>query len=311
MEFFIFHGMKRKIITIGFVIAFSTLLWAFVSFSGVFSITMNLPVRVINIPKDYAISAISTNEVTVNIKGQGWLLAKQTFGRTPKFYIPSPKKNGLHSISTIKVLNKNQWLASNLQLDKITPEKIEIKLEKKISKKVKIVPVLDLKYSSGYNLVSQIIVQPDSIKVMGPKSLVRKIKVIKTEKKVFTDLEKHTTEKVKLKKIPFLTYNINECTVSFDIQKIVDKTFENIHVGITGVPSRYDVILSPDKISVALRGGINLLSKMKKEDITSYVKFVQVINDTTGAVEPIINIPNYTSIIDKRPQKIEYIIKKY
>ncbi len=303
--------MKRKFITIGFVIAFSILLWTFVSFSGVFSITMNLPVKVINIPKEYAISSISTNEVTVNLKGQGWLLAKQTFGRTPKFYIPSPKKKGVYTVSTIKVLNTNQWLSSNLQLDKITPEKISIKLEKKISKKVKIVPILDLKYSPGYNLVSQITVHPDSVQVSGPRSLVKKIKVINTKKRKFTDLEKHTTEKIKLKKIPFLTYNINECTVSFDVQKIVDKTFEDIQVGLTGVPSRYDVILSPDRITVALRGGINLLSKMKKEDITSYVKFIQVINDTTGAVEPIINIPNFTSIIYKRPQKIEYIIKKY
>jgi YbbR domain-containing protein len=303
--------MKRKIITISFVIAFSILLWAFVTFSGAFSITMNLPVRVINVPENLAISLVSTNEVTVNIKGQGWLLAKQTFGRSPKFYIPSPKKKGLHSVSTIKVLNANQWLSSNLQLDKITPEKIDIKLEKKITKKIKVVPILDLEYSSGYDLVSQIIVQPDSINVTGPKSLLNKVNFIQTIKGKFTDLEKHTTVKLKLEKIPFLSYDKNECNVSFDVQKIVDKTFENIKIGITGVPSRYDVILSPNRITVVLRGGINLLSKLDNEDITSYVKFIQVINDTTGAVEPIINIPNYTSIIDKRPQKIEYIIKKY
>jgi len=64
--------MKRKIITISLVTAFSILLWAFVTFSGAFSITMNLPVRVINVPEKYAVSHISTNEVTVNIKGQGW-----------------------------------------------------------------------------------------------------------------------------------------------------------------------------------------------------------------------------------------------
>ena len=50
---------------------------------------------------------------------------------------------------------------------------------------------------------------------------------------------------------------------------------------------------------------------MNSEDIISYVKFIQVINDTTGAVEPIINIPNFTSLVNKVPQKVEYIIKKY
>ncbi len=311
MEFFIFGCMKRKIITISFVVAFSILLWTFVTFSGTFSTTMNLPVKVINIPKKYAVSFVSTNEVTVNIKGQGWALAKQTFGRTPKFYIPCPKKKGLHSVSTIKVLNANQWLSSNLQFDKITPEKIDIKLEKKVTKKVKVVPDVKLEYSPGYSLVSQLIVHPNSISVTGPKSLLSKISFIKTKKKEFTNLEKHTSAKIELQKLPYLTYSQNECTVSFDVQKIVDKTFENIKIGITGVPSRYEVILSPNKLTVTLRGGINLLSKMDNKDITAYVKFAQVINDTSGAVEPIIDIPHYTSIIDKIPQKIEYIIKKY
>ena len=303
--------MKRKIITISFVVAFSILLWTFVTFSGTFSTTMNLPVKVINIPEKYAVSFVSTNEVTVNIKGQGWVLAKQTFGRTPKFFIPCPKKIGLHSVSTIKVLNANQWLSSNLQFDKITPEKIDIKLEKKVTRKIKVVPDIRLEYSPGYSLVSQIIVQPDSISVTGPKSLLNKISFIKTKKEEFTNLEKHTSVEIELQKLPYLTYNQNKCIVSFDVQKIVDKTFENIKIGITGVPSRYDVILSPNKLTVTLRGGINLLSKMNNKDITSYVRFAQVINDTSGAVEPVIDIPHYTSIIDKIPQKIEYIIKKY
>ncbi len=303
--------MKRKIITIGLVIAFSTLLWTFVSFSGDFSIALNLPIIIKNIPEQTAISFISTNEVTVNIKGQGWILAKQTFGRTPKFYINSPKKKGLHSISIIKSLNKNQWLSANLQLDKITPEKITINLEQKIKKKIKVLPNVNLKYVPGYKLVSKINVKPDSVIISGPKSLVKKIKTVKTEFTEITGLEKHTTVTLRIKKIPYIKLEKEKCKLDFDVQKIVDKTFANIKVGVTNVPQGYDVILSPQKINITLRGGINLLSKMKNSDIVAYVKFVQVMNDKSGAVAPIITVPRYTEIIDKIPQKIEYIIKKY
>ena len=60
-----------------------------------------------------------------------------------------------------------------------------------------------------------------------------------------------------------------------------------------------------------MRGGISQLSKMKNNDLNVYVNFEQAINDTTGAIEPIIDIPEFTSLIDIKPNRLEYIIKKY
>ena len=109
----------------------------------------------------------------------------------------------------------------------------------------------------------------------------------------------------------YVQLSLNECEANFGVQKIVDKTFTDLVVNTNNIPSRYELILSPTKIDLTLRGGINLLSKMKNNDITVYVDFVQAINDTNGFVEPQIHIPEFTSIIDLKPKRLEYIIKKY
>jgi hypothetical protein len=70
-------------------------------------------------------------------------------------------------------------------------------------------------------------------------------------------------------------------------------------------------MLSPQKVSVVLRGGISQLSKMKNEDLKASVIFEQAINDTVGSIEPIIDFPEFTSIVDVKPNRLEYIIKKY
>ncbi len=303
--------MKRKILTISLILSFSILLWVFVSFSGEFSITLNLPTQVIDVPENNSLSSMSANEISISLKGQGWQLAQHTLGRDPKFFIPSPAKIGNQEISVRNVLYANSWLSTTLQLAEITPEKINVTIEKTQTKKVEIVPVLSLGYKPGYGLVSPIVIEPDSALVSGPESLISNLNMINTEGRVISNLENGSSMVINLDVPKYTTSNVSECKIDFDIQKIVDKEFENLNILTRDIPSRYELILSPTKLSIILRGGIGKLSKLKSEDLNVYVKFEQAINDTNGAIEPIIEIPDFTSFIDIKPNRLEYIIKKY
>ena len=303
--------MKRKIITISLIVSFSVLLWVFVSFSGEFSITLNLPTQVIDIPENYSVSSMSSNDVSISLKGQGWQLAKHTMGRDPKFFIPSPTELGDQEISIRNMIYANSWLSTTLQLAEITPEKLNITIEKTESKMVEVVPVLSLGYKPGYGLVSPIKIEPDSVLITGPESIVSNLNMINTEGRIVSNLETESSMILGLKPPKFTNLIINECSVYFDIQKIVDKEFEELNIITKNIPSRYELILSPNKLSIILRGGISKLSKLKTEDIAVYVKFEQAINDTSGGIEPIIELPEFTSLIDIKPNRLEYIIKKY
>ncbi|MEE9430019.1 MAG: CdaR family protein [Melioribacteraceae bacterium] len=303
--------MKRKILTISLIVGISILLWVFVSFSGEFSITLNLPIAITELPEETAISSISADEVTINLKGTGWQLAQHTFGRDQKFYLQGPQKIGVQKLSPLSALNANDWLSSTLQLTKIIPEEISVEVEKNIIKKVKVISNLNLSYKPNYDLVSKIIVSPDSVLISGPKSLVDKILFVKTVNDNYSNLEKKMSSLLKLQKQEFIILEHDECNVEFDVQKIVDKTFDKIKVVTRNVPPRYDVVLSPSTVKIVIRGGINLLSKLKSNDIKAYVNFSQAINDTSGAVEPKIELPDFTNIIDQNPRSIDYIIKKY
>ncbi|MCB9209955.1 MAG: hypothetical protein H6609_11300, partial [Ignavibacteriales bacterium] len=215
--------MERKIITISLIVLFSVLLWIFVSFSGDFSISLNLPIQVIDVPENYSVSSVSANEVAISLKGQGWQLAQHTLGRDPKFFIPSPLELGQKDISARNVLHANSWLASTLQLVEISPEKIQITVEQTKSKKVEIVPVLALSYKPGYGLVSPIIIEPDSIEIVGPKSIIDDINIINTKNKALSNLEEKTSINLGVEIPRFISTDVNDCSISFEVQKIVDK----------------------------------------------------------------------------------------
>lgn len=303
--------MKRKIITISFIFIFSILLWIFISFSGEFLINVNLPIEIVDIPSELAISSVSSQNVNLSLKGNGWILAQHTLGRDPKFNLSSPQNIGKEAVSTRNSINLNNWLSSTLQIIEINPEKVSIKVEKLKTKRVEIIPLLSLSFKPGYDLVSKLSISPDSVDITGPESILDSINFINTQIKYLSKLDSYEAVELKLTQPKFTIISLEKCSVSFDVQKIVDKTFENLRVETINMPNGYEVILSPSKINVILRGGINFLSKLKNEDIKVYIKFQQAVNDTVGALEPTIELPEFTSIIDIKPRSLEYIIQKY
>ena len=310
-SFFIFKKMKSKVITIIFITFFSVVLWVFVSFSGDFFTTLKFPVRISGIDENKSLSGQSAQEVEINLKGQGWQLAQLTFGLSPDFIVNAKNTFGNQTISLKDEIETNSWLSTNLQVLDIEPEKINFNVEIITRKKVKIEPNVDLQFKPDFGLVSDIILSPDSVIITGPESVVSKIEKVLTAKKNFSGTDRNVIESIPLQKIDFVEMSFEQTAIKFNVQKIVDKTFENVIVEIRGVPSSRQLLLFPVKINVVLRGGINLLGKLSNSDIVAYVYFNQALSDTFGAIEPSIEIPSFISIIDKKPGKLEYIIKQF
>ena len=65
---------------------------------------------------------------------------------------------------------------------------------------------------------------PDSVKVTGPASVLEKLDTIKTEYRDFANISDPVNEELNLENIEGLEYSINKCSsVQFDVQKIVDR----------------------------------------------------------------------------------------
>ncbi|MDP3683827.1 MAG: hypothetical protein Q8S01_07825, partial [Ignavibacteria bacterium] len=80
---------------------------------------------------------------------------------------------------------------------------------------------------------------------------------------------------------------------------------------IKNVPKDKTILLLPDKISLSVRGGINFLGRMTKEDFQVFIDYRDIISDTLATVSPTVIPPKYVRLIYLDPERIKYIIKKY
>ncbi|MGE5432575.1 MAG: YbbR-like domain-containing protein [Syntrophomonadaceae bacterium] len=303
--------VNKKVFSIILAVLFSFILWGSVTLSNSYFTTITVPVRLTNLPKGFAASRMSISEVNLRIKGEGWRLASLILSNNLEYNVSAGRDSQSKNINLRNALGENAWLSSGIQLFDLYPDFLSVSLERITERKIKIRPDLSISFKQDFGLVSNIKVIPDSVVVYGPGSIVKNLAAVPTIKRSFNNLDDKILERIDLQNIPGLTYSNGSCVIKFDVQKIVDKTLENLEVEVRNTPRGEDLVVFPSSITVVLRGGINIIGKLKSEDVHPFVDYNQVIRDTLGIIEPEVKVPDYVTVIDKKPNQLKYIIKKY
>lgn len=266
--------------------------------------------RVVNTPYGYTLASDLPSEISIKIKGIGWRLTGIGIGSESFFNVSARNDSGRIAANLYANLVENPWLSSDVSVIDISPDTVSFMVERITSKKLKVVPDIDITFRTGFGLASEVKVIPDSVVVFGPKSLIANLHSIKTRKVNLKTLDNLT--KIKL---PFnndmLSTNTAVVEATLDVQRIVDKEIENIRVEVLDVPEDRDVVLLPNTINCLVVGGINVLGRLSSSDFSAYVHYRDVLLDTIGTVAPELTTPENVEIISQKPDRLRYIIKKF
>lgn len=303
--------MNRKLISILAALILSLIIWGSVSLSNYYVTKIKVPVKVVNIPEGYVVGTASVKDLTVNVKGEGWKLLSLMWGSKPPFLIPLNHGEKNETVVLKDAIKENDWLTNGLQVFDINPPTFKFEVEKMSEKEIRVYPNVDLNFKPEFGLASKINILPETILVQGPKGIISELDSIPTVSKEYKNLDNDVEDKIDVQQIDNLKYSSRSFDISFKVQKIVDKSFDDLEVAVDNIPKSRDVVLFPNKITIVLRGGIDILSKLSDTDFHPYIDYQTLIMDTTGTVVPVINKINFAKLIDIKPPYLKYIIKKY
>lgn len=303
--------MKNRIYIISLSVLFSIIIWASVNLSGTFYTSLELPIKVINIKDGYGLNSHLPDFITVKIKAQGWKLVGLFVNKSFSFNLNTSNDIGKLNLRFINSVPENPWISSELQIIDINPSSVNLNIEKLHTKTLKILPNVNLSFSEGFGLAKSIYVMPETLVISGPARFIDTINSIYTKKIEFNKVDESFTTETDIDYHSNITVFPEKVKLYFDIQRIVEKEFTNLPIIISGVPNDRTVLVMPDKIKLSLRAGINYLGKIKNEDIRVSLNYQDIIQDTIGSLSPYIEVPKYTKILSKNPERVKYIIKKY
>lgn len=303
--------MKKNIHIIIISVFFSFILWGSISLSTDYYITIDVPVKVINYPPNYSSGTRLPEKISAKIRGNGWKLISLNLSRDLEYHVSAGNDTGKKYINLYNSLADNPWLASDMEVLDLNPDTLSIYIERVTEKVVRIHPDIDLNFKSGYGLASDIRLVPESTRVTGPAGLLRNLDFIRTERVEFSELDSRTFRQVKLGEMPGTVYSVKTATLDLDVQKIVDKNFDNLPVSILDIPADREVVLLPNRVTIGVRGGINIIGKLTDENFRVYIYYRDVVLDSLGSVIPYIETPGNTSLVFVKPERLRYIIKKF
>jgi YbbR domain-containing protein len=289
----------------------SIILWVSISLSEQYFITINIPLKVINLPDGYSLGSNVPETISIRLKSRGWNILELQHISNPIFYASASNEPGKSRINLKNSLAENGWLSSEIQVLEISPEIVQLNLDKTVTRYIHVRSEALISFKEGYGLARPPVITPDSIKIFAAQKSLEKIDFINTIAKQFDNVDDGFSTKLQLAKIPGVEFDANSVDCYFDVQKIVDHDFENIPVTVINVPPDRKVVLSPGQITIGVKGGINILAKLNNENFQAIIDYKDVLNDTLGVLAPSIILPSYVEKNYIKPEFVKPIIKKY
>lgn len=195
---------------------------------------------------------------------------------------------------------------------KQSPQSLKLNVEKKDVAYIKLEPSVTGEPAHGFE-VSKISIEPEYIEVIGPESMLKQTKQIKTENIDLTDKKSDFSVNVKNKNVNpvLLLQDKGPYTVKVEMTTSkMDKKYENISLAFKGLSSDFILIGEYPDISFTLNGSVNSLEEYEILPNTVYVDLSGITEAGVYEIPVQMSIPGYYSIIEKSFENISVTIEK-
>ncbi len=198
-----------------------------------------------------------------------------------------------------------------VQLITISPVEIDLEIDKLVSKKVEIIPLID-NPDKGYEIVDTPKIEPSKVLLKGPEQVLNKLNEVYTTKISLEGEKSNFTIQVPLQlPSPLIQLPDNQLVkVTIDINEIVlIKEFKEVEIILKNFEDKKYEIISELKVDLIFEGPYNLINSLKSEDLEIFIDAINIKNKKLNKLDINVIYPNPESIKLTKisPEKIRII----
>ena len=295
----------------------AVVIWFLITLSKVYTISISFPVKYSALSQDKILQNEPLKEIDILVKSTGFnILSTRFLNQGIELNAGNLNKKSTFSYYFLIKNQKNKiqrQLRSGIEIQEISLDTIYLELGSLISKKVPLIPNLEIDYHIGYDLLDAEVIRPDSILISGPEAYVDQIDEIHLELLKLDDVKSDFSQKVKILR-PENSNNLKVAsefaTISGRVEKFTEGVFE-IPYKVLNLPEGVDVTSLHKTVKVYFVVGLSDFNKIDKN-------FFQVVCDYTLSKEnnldylvpKVIVKPAFIKSFKVVPNKIDFLIQK-
>lgn len=265
-----------------------------------------------NVPADRTFSTAPPNDLRIQVEGSGWDLMFD--------YFANRKVNLSYNLLQTDQLNLNRGqlrtdilnrLSSrDLTITELNYDNINLVLEEKVNWSVPVYLPYELSFAPGYHLEKPVVLEPDSITVTGPASMLDNIQFWETDSLVINNLKTSKRLAVNLERTPpEINLSHEQVNAIISVEQYTEKS---VFVPLTVINAPDSVKVFPASVRVRCIVGLSQYNSLKTEDfeIVLDLKDVPVSESKNTAPINLSKQPDYVKILGFSPNAAEFYILK-
>ncbi|MFS4468164.1 YbbR-like domain-containing protein [Maribacter sp. 2210JD10-5] len=307
---------KRKVKVFLVFLLFSAFAWLVNSLSQSYVSNSQFNLVYVNVPDAFRLSNTPKATVDVKLKAVGF----QFLGFAIR------KKKVEIDVSKMSLRDSSFYISPNVyqkQIEKQLPSSMTLldfdrdtiffDLLKVISKTVPVVPRIKYTLENNYALADKLIVEPEVIKITGPKTEIDTIKEVRTTMVDLGTINADFSEKlsvIKARNLSTTTFIPSTVKVSGAIFRFSEKIIK-VPVTIINLPNDVKVRTFPETVEIKCQGKIEDLKELKPEDFIVIADYLKMIGQSENIIA--IRLQEYPEVIRNAhllTSEIEYILRR-
>ncbi|MEA3496142.1 MAG: CdaR family protein [Bacteroidota bacterium] len=306
--------LKNKNVVV-FVIsmAIAFVFWVLLALNKEYVTTLTLNVKYGNIPKHLVLKKPLPQKLKFKIKSEGWdILSLKKSQSENDVFIDLSDFVSSNFILTSELKNfLDLKKESFFNILKIYPDTIHLDFEQIARKNVPIELLLDISYANQFSQSGKIKLKPYRVLVTGPKSTIRNLNKLTTEKITLTNVSSTINENVSLT-IPSkmnITMEVDKVNVIIPIEKFTEG---NLSLKIKAPNSLSNSIkLIPKTATVTFQTALSNYKNVTPATLEVFFDTLKINAKENNKLKLFVKSKNkFVKNLSVEPKYVDYIIKK-
>ncbi len=313
--------LNKQLLIYLFFLLVSLIFWYLNALSKDYTTEILYSVTYEDFPKGKILVTELPTHISLNIKGFGFSILRC---KLAGYFNPVVISLNRYPIEVIKKNNETQYffltkyakenIASQftieIQLLDLKPDTLFLNLTDVLEKKVPVKAQLNLQLVKQY-MQGQELLNPDSIVISGPNSIIDTINFIETKEFKKKKVNDTIIQTLDLKPIKKITFQPDKIEVIVPVIKYTEITF-NIPIEVENVPDSLFLRTFPGNVSLSCWVGLSDYDKMSPFLFRVVVDYNSIKNNQQNNKLKInlIKFPTNVNNISFYPKSVEYLIEK-
>ena len=275
--------------------------------------TISFNIEMVNVPEEHVILKDSLHKINVTLTTYGFNLLKYYFVN-PKLKVDFRK---LKKTSEYYLWTKNNEFQNvvnqfnvSTKINSISPDSISFFYDSYFVKSIPIALNKDITFASGFDIDGTYKLEPDSIRVIGAKSIVDTIAKIETTLLKLNDINSDINNSVSLK-LPDnnneIKFSEHSTTVKGIVKKFTEGSF-SVPIIVINLPENLNIKYFPKEIEVIFYTSLDYYKTISTNNFRVECDYNELSFDNNKLIPKVIKQPDSVRNVRLGTKSIEFII---